>query len=110
MLSQEWRGHTAVETKQIAVRQVELAGCYVLEIFSPEQFTEQAGVFGLQPGFAVDPSEQKPYGPTGGEYLDSSRQRDLKELEGLVDYEDPLLITVSPPCDLFRSYCISASI
>lgn len=40
--------------------------------FQPKRFTEQASASGLNSGFAVDLSEQKPYGPEKGKYWDLS--------------------------------------
>ena len=92
---------TAEECRQIAALQIELAGCHVLELFSPKRFSEQASSFGLKPGFAVDLCEQKPYGPEKGQHWDLSRDKDVKELAEMIEYEDPWLITGSPPCDPF---------
>ena len=68
---------TAEETRQIAALQLELAGCHVLELFSPKRFTEKASTFGLKPGFAEDLNEQKPYGPHKGERWDLSLDKDI---------------------------------
>ena len=49
----------------------------------------------------MDLSEQKPYGPNKGQYWDLSLDCDLQELKEMVEFEDPWLITGSPPCDPF---------
>ena len=55
----------------------------------------------MRPGFAVDLSEQKPYGLNKGQHWDVSLDSDLQELKEMVEFEDPWLITGSPPCDPF---------
>mgnify|MGYP003327340632 CR=1 FL=1 len=55
----------------------------------------------LRPGFAVDLSDCKPYGPKAGEYWNRNQPIDAKELQEMVDYEELFLPTGSPPCDPF---------
>lgn len=49
----------------------------------------------------MDLSVQKPYGPNAGQKWDLLKDDDVKELEGMVQYEQPSLISGSPPCDPF---------
>ena len=74
----------------------------ILEIYSPKRFTAMASKLGLKPGFAVDLSEVKPYGPHNGQPWDLTTEEDVKELEEMQDFEQPVLMTGSPPCDPFR--------
>ena len=92
---------SSIECNQIARLAVEIGGSHVLEIFSPARFTAEAPRWGLRPGFAVDLSEKKPYGPNEGEYWDLSRDSDIKELHEMLDYERPYLLTGGPPCEAF---------
>ena len=82
---------------------VELGAVYILDAFSPERFTDPVlcSKLGLRPGFAVDLCECKPYGPNAGEYWDLNKPADIKELQEMIDYEEPFLLTGSPPCDPF---------
>ena len=48
-------------------------------------------------------SERKPYGPREGEHWDLEKDTDVEELENIVDYEEPRLLTGGPPCDPFSS-------
>ena len=89
------------EMKSIAALQVELGAAHVLEIFSPKRFTAGAPGLGLRPGFAVGLCEAKPYGDHAGENWDLAKDEDVEELEAMVDFEKPVLLTGSPPCDPF---------
>ena len=88
---------TEEEVTAIASLCVELAAVDVMEIYSPKRFTEAAPRFGLKPGYAVDLCEQK---PSGG-FWDLSKEADVKELEQLVEEEEPYLLTGGPPCEAF---------
>jgi len=92
---------TEEEVASIAALQVELGAAHVLEIFSPKRFTAAAPGLGLRPGFAVDLCEAKPYGDRAGENWDLAKDEDVDELEEMVDFEKPVLLTGSPPCDPF---------
>ena len=92
---------TEAEARCIAAMQVELGAAHVLELFSPKRFTEMAPRLGLRPGFAVDLCEPKPYGPNQGEMWDLDKANDVKELQEMVDFEKPTLLTGSPPCGPF---------
>ena len=89
------------EVRAIAAMQVELGAAHVFEIYSPKRFTAMASRLGLRPGFAIDLAEEKPRGPQKGQKWDLSKEADIKELEDLVSYEEPVLLTGSPPCDQF---------
>ena len=90
-----------VDVANVASLQVELGACDILEVFSPRRFTASASQLGLKAGYAIDLSEQKLAGPHVGEHWDLARDRDVKELEYVVEAERPFLLTGSPPCDPF---------
>lgn len=85
--------------RKLDAKRVELGSVDVVEIFSPPRFVASAAKFGLAPGFSVDLSAQKPDG--SGEFWDLNKMRDVKQLDKLVDEEDPILLTGSPRCDPF---------
>jgi hypothetical protein len=87
------------EARDIAAMQVELGSVDILEIYSPQRFTGVASKLGLRPGFAVDLTEAKPYGPDKGQPWDLLRQEDVEELDRMVDREKPALLIGSPPGD-----------
>ena len=89
------------ELEKVAIMAVELGSSHVVELFSPKRVTAHASKLGLRPGFAVDLCEEKPYGPNAGEKWDLSKPTDLQELEDMIDFEKPSLLTGSPPCDPF---------
>ena len=95
---------TEEEIKSIAALQVELGAAHVLEIISPKRFTAAAPGLGLGAGFAVDLCEAKPYGDHAGENRDLAKDEDVEELEAMVDFEKPVLLTGSPPCDPFSCW------
>ena len=77
---------SADEVRDIAIMSVELGAVDILEVFSPTRFTDPTvcSKLGLRPGFAVDLSECKPYGPNMGEHWDcllytSPSPRDVEE-------------------------------
>ena len=92
---------TEEEVKCIAAMQVELDAAHVIEAFSPRRYTEAASRMGLRPGFAVDLCEPKPYGPNKGQLWDLSKDSDIEELDEMIDYEKPSLLSGSPPCHTF---------
>lgn len=92
---------TDKQVEQIAVMSVEIGSSHLIELFSPKRFNAYASKMGLRPGFSVDLCEEKPYGPNAGQCWDLSKDADVEELEQLVDYEKPELLTGSPPCDAF---------
>ena len=92
---------TEEEIKQIALMSVELGSSHVVELFSPKRLNAMASRLGLRPGFSVDLSEEKPYGANAGECRDLSKLDDVRELHQMVDFEQPSLLTGSPPCDPF---------
>ena len=89
------------EIENVAALQVQLAGAHLVELFSPARFTPEATRFGLRPGFAVDLSEAKPYGPEKGQMWGLTRDRDVEQLDEVLDFERPALLVGSPPCDPF---------
>ena len=64
---------------------------------SPKRFTALAQQYKLRPGFAVDLCETK----ENGEYWNLNKTADVELLHELIDREEPLLITGSPPCHFF---------
>ena len=78
-------------------------GPVCIQFFSPTRITDPAvcNKLVLRPGFAVDLSERKPCGPNAGEHWDLNKPNYIKELKELADYEEPFLLTDSPPCDPF---------
>jgi len=91
------------EARTIAAMQVELGAAHVVELFSPKRFTAAASRFGLRPGFAVDLCEPKPYGPHEGQNWDLNKKADVEELEEMVDFEQPTLLSAGPPCETFST-------
>ena len=87
-----------LECNQIATLAVEVGGAHILEIFSPARFTTAAPKWGLRPGFAVDLSETKPFGPNMGAHWELKIDEDIEELEQMLEYEKPTLLAGSPPC------------
>jgi len=86
---------------EIVGMMVETGGASIIEVFSPARFTARAGGLGLRPGFAVDLCEAKPYGPNEGEAWDLSQPKDVRELKEMIAFEQPVLVTGSPPCTAF---------
>lgn len=80
---------TEEEVRQIALMSVELGSSHIVEMFSPKRFNAMASRLGLRPGFSVDLTEAKPYGPHAGECWDLSKDEDVRELEEMIDYEAP---------------------
>ena len=92
---------TEKELEQVALMQVELGAMDIIEMFSPKRFNAAAEGFRLRPGISIDLCEQKVAGPHAGEFWDMSRDRDVEELQAVVNLERPFLLTGSPPCDPF---------
>ena len=91
------------ELEELTAIMLELCSVDLVELFSPKRFVQQASSYGLRPGFAVDLCETKPYGRHKGEYWDLSKDSDVVELEQMIGYERPWLLTGSPPCTAFSS-------
>ena len=88
---------TAKEVSEIASLSCEMAATDIAEVYSPKRFTALAQQYKLRPGFAVDLCETK----ANGEFWNLNKPADVEELFDLIDQEEPLLITGSPPCHLF---------
>ena len=88
---------TAQEISDIASLSCEMAATDIAEIYSPKRFTGLAQQYKLRPGFAVDLCETK----ADGEYWNLNKTADVQELFKLIEQDEPLLITGSPPCHLF---------
>ena len=69
----------------------------VTEIFSPPRFTKRANSFGLKPGYAIDLETCR----GNGERWDLTNKTHQKDLEAILNDEDPYLLTGSPPCEAF---------
>ena len=82
---------------------LELGAVDGLDMFSPIRFTDLVvcNKLGLRPGFAVDLCERKQGGPNVGEFWDLNKPSDVLELKQMVNFEEPFLLTGSPPCDPF---------
>eukprot|EP00435_Cladocopium_sp_Y103_P052687 s1304_g16.t1 len=95
----ELRGLTINEedADNIAELSCQMCAVDVMEIYSPKRFTDVATKYRLRPGFAVDPTEQKP----DGSYWDLTKSEDVEEVERIVDQDKPELLTGSPPCHMF---------
>jgi len=91
----------AHKVRDITVMSVELGSVDILELVSPKRFTDpiMCSELGLRPGFAVDCSECKPYGPNVAEYWDLNTPKNIKALQEVIDYDEPFLLTGLPPCD-----------
>ena len=76
-------------------------GAQIIEICSTIRFAAKTGDLGLRPGFAVDVCENKPYGPQEGESWDLSNPSDGKELFQILAFEQPVIVTGSPPRTAF---------
>ena len=69
----------------------------IAEIFSPPRFTKRANSFGLKPGYAIDLETCR----GNGERWDLTNKTHQKDLEAILNDEDPYLLTGSPPCEAF---------
>ena len=69
----------------------------ITEIFSPPRFTKRANSFGLKPGYAIDLETSR----GNGERWDLTNKTHQKDLEAILNDEDPYLLTGSPPCEAF---------
>ena len=69
----------------------EIGSVDVAEFFSPPRFAARAGRLGLAPGFSVDLSTKKPILGKEHEYWDLNLAEDRRDLEALIDQEDPYL-------------------
>ena len=87
-------------TSEEAAMMVETGATQVLEVFSPKYFAARAGDLGLRPRFAVDLCGTKPYGPNDGRHWDLSSAADVKELHDVIDFEQTVLVSGSPPCTI----------
>ena len=88
---------TEKEVSDIASLSCEMAATDIAEVYSPKRFTALAHQYKLRPGFAVDLCETKAH----GEHWNLNKPADVEELFKLIDQDEPLLITGSPPCHLF---------
>ena len=68
-----------------------------MEIYSPKRFTALAERYRLRPGFAVDLNETK----EDGTYWDLNKPKDTQEVHDIVDRDESVLLTGSPPCHMF---------
>ena len=86
---------SADEVRDIAIMSIEFGAVDILEVFSPKRFTDPVvcSKVGLRAGFAVDLCECKPYGPNAGEHWDLNKPSDVEELQEIIDYEEPFLLT-----------------
>ena len=89
---------THEEVNSITVLCCEMGAVDVMEVYSPKRFTGEAARFGLKPGYAIDLEEQKP----DESYWALLSPEDVKQVEALIDKNQPILLTGSPPCDQFR--------
>ena len=85
------------EIADIASLSCEMAATDIAEVYSPKRFTALAQQYKQKPGFAVHLCETK----ENGEYWNLGKTADVELLHELIDCEEPLLITGSPPCHLF---------
>ena len=88
---------TEKEVAEIASLSCEMVATDIAEVYSPKRFTALAHQYKLRPGFAVDLCETK----ANGEHWNLNKPADVEELFRLIDQDEPLLITGSPPCHLF---------
>ena len=87
-----------VESKETAKVLTEIAALDLVEVFSPERVTKELKRFGMRAGAAIDLEEMK---PDGGERWDLDKDMDFKEAMDLIAWEQPWLVTSSPPCTTF---------
>ena len=88
---------SAQEVADISSLSCEMAAVDIAEVYSPKRFTALAEQFKLRPGFAIDLSEKK----ADGEFWNLNKPADVEELHNLLEKDEPLLLTGSPPCNLF---------
>ena len=88
---------SSVEIETLANISCELSAVHIMEVYSPARFSKEASRFGLKPGFAIDLEEAKP----DGSFWDLSRPEDVEAVNQLIDRDEPVLLTGSPPCDQF---------
>ena len=88
------------KTSEEAAMMVETGATQALEVFSPKRFTARAEDLGLRPGVAVDLCGTKPYGPCEGRHWDLSSAADVEELHDVIDFEQTVLVSGSPPCTI----------
>ena len=50
-----------------------------------------------KPGFILDLSEEKPYGPGKGQPWDMTEDSDMKEIKAVLEFERPLLLLSGAP-------------
>ena len=99
----KWREISSLDyaARRLESRRLELGSVDVAEVFSPPRFVARAGILGLSPGFSVDLSTKKPILGKENEYWDLNRAEDRKDLNYLIEKEQPFLLTGSPRCDPF---------
>ena len=88
---------SSVEIETLANISCELSAVHIMEVYSPARFSKEASRFGLKPGFAIGLEEAKP----DGSFWDLSRPEDVGAVNQLIDRDEPVLLTGSPPCDQF---------
>ena len=84
------------DTTAISDALVQLAAIDVAEVYSPKRVTGHHA-FGMRTGLAVDLTTRK----ADGAFWDLSQETDQKELEQLINDEEPKLLIGSPPCTAF---------
>ncbi|CAK9008497.1 unnamed protein product, partial [Durusdinium trenchii] len=76
----------------------DLAAMDVIEVFSPSRVNKEVERFGLRLGAAIDLEELK---PDGSEKWDLDHEADFQLALDMIAYEQPYLVTSSPPCTTF---------
>ena len=89
---------TTVGSSEVVKTLMEIGAIDVLELFSPQRVTKELKRFGLRKGVAVDLEEMK---PDGSEAWDLDREDDYQMVLEMISKEEPLLVTSSPPCEVF---------
>ena len=88
---------TEQEIRDIAHLSMQMSAVDIMEIYSSKRFTALAERYKLRPGFAVDLNEMK----EDGTYWDLNKPEDIQEVHDIVDRDEPVLLTGSPPCHMF---------
>ena len=87
------------EVADIATRALQLGAVDLAEVYSPHRFSARASEFQLRPGFVTDLEELMHDGQSG----DLTTDEDVKELGGIQEEQDPILLTGSPPTEVFSA-------
>ena len=88
---------TEQEVMEISSLSVAMSAVDVMEVYSPQRFTALSSRYRLKPGYTIDLNEQKP----NGEYWNLNKEEDVKEAHEIVERDEPVLLTGSPPCNIF---------